>query len=455
MRKTLNFILRDIIQRPSLYLFVFIIIFSIDRHHRLECSVDKENGPFYGDAFEYYSFLPEYFLDFKQVPEQNFHTTKRTIGMAIMYTPAFFVGHWIVEYTNDVDDGYSPPYQWSIRWGSIIYSLLGLFFCRKNLLMFFSETVTAITLACVFFATNLLHYTYAEGEFPHGYLFFLNAAFIFFTLKWIREQKPSYLLLLCFTGGMITLIRPTGVIVFLFPLSYDTGSFEKIWMRIRYAFSNLYVFAGALFLFSLPLAFQALIWKTYQGHYILYSYKDERFFFNDPQILNFLFSFRKGWLVYTPIMIFSLIGILMSWKRLKPFFVFLLIYFSVNVYVLSSWWDWSYGGSFGCRVLVESYAFMCFPFAVFVAWIWKLNEERKFLKYALHGICLLVFYLLIEFNFFQTGQYKYGRINYSGMNYETYKYVFLKTITKDQAKNLDTRFTPPDTEEMKKGKRDH
>jgi hypothetical protein len=452
--KYLQLFLKDILKRPSLYFFVFVIIFSIDRHHRYESSIDDENGPFYSDVFEYYSFLPEYFLDFKQVPEQNFKTTKRTVGMAVMYAPAFFVGHWIAQYTGDVDDGYSPPYHWSIRWGSIIYCLLGLMFCRKNLLLFFKDPIVVIALACIFFGTNLFYYTYGSGEFPHSYLFFLNSAFIYFTLRWIREERSFFLLLLCLAGGMITLIRPTGIMVFLFPLLFNVTSTKAFKERIRFIFKKWLITFLAALLFLMPLLFQALIWKKYQGHYIYYSYRDEHFFFNDPQVVNFLFSIRKGWLIYTPIMIFSLAGIILSKNRLKEFFLFLLIYFILNVYVLSSWWEWSYGGSFGCRVLVESYAFLIFPFAVFVSWFWQFKKENKFRRNMIRVPLIFMFYLLIELNLFQTWQFKYGRIHWSGMNWETYKFVFLREITTEEANYLDTRFTPPDTERMKRGDRD-
>jgi hypothetical protein len=453
--KYLKIAYHDILKRPSLYFFVFLIIFSIDRHHRFESSKKSDApGPFYSDVFEYYTFLPDYFLDVRLMKELNPATNKRTIGMAILYSPAFFVGHAIAGLSGEVQNGYSEPYQWNVRWGSIIYCLIGLFFCRKNLLFFFKEPVVLLALICVFFGTNLFYYTYGWGELPHSYLFFLYSLFAWFTLKWIVQNKHFYLLPLGLVAGMIVLIRPTGVLVFLFPVLFNVVSFRDLFARIRYLFEKPLVLGGSVFLFMAPLIFQMLIWKKYSGHFIYYSYGEERFFFNDPQIVNFLFSFRKGWLVYTPIMVFSLAGIILSWKTLRSFFPFLLGYFTLTVYVLSSWWEWSYGGSFGCRALIESYAFLIFPFSVFVAWCWEL-EFSKFLKYGLRLTLVLIFYFCIELNIFQTWQYKYQLIHWSGMNKETYKYLFFReNVSREERQYLYTRFTPPDPEKMLKGERD-
>jgi hypothetical protein len=451
MQKALTGFFKDVIRRPSLYLFVVLIIFSIDRHTRYEVTEIKANGPFASDVYEYYSFLPEYFLDYEQIPGINFHTSKRTIGMAIMYSPAFLVGHCVALSTGATPDGYSWPYQSAVRWGSIIYCLTGLFLCRKSLLVFFSEAVTAISIICIFFATNLFFYTYGQGEFPHNYLFFLNAAVVFFTLKWIRENRPFFLLLISFALGMITLIRPTGILAILFPLLYNVRSREDLFSRIKYIFANDLVTFLSCLLFLLPLIFQMLVWKVYQGHFIRYSYGDERFFFGDPQIINFLFSFRKGWLIYTPIMVFSLVGMIFCRNRIKEFYPFMPLYFLLTVYILSCWWDWAFGGSFGCRALIESYAFLIFPFAAFVASLWHLRKDSFFQKNLVRLTMLFVFYLFIQLNLFQIWQYKYGRIHYNGMNWFTYKRVFLKDISTEESNALQPYYTSPDLEKMKRG----
>jgi hypothetical protein len=453
--KFLKIVFNAVLKKPSLYFFVFLTIFTIDRHQRYETYIDARYGPFHGDVLEYYTFLPEFFLGYKQVEGIDFTTNKRTVGMAIMYAPAFFIGHKLAELQGYDQTGYTLPYQQCVRWGSILYVIFGLVICRKSLLRFFKEPVVAIALVCVFFGTNLFNYTYSSGEFSHSYLFFLYSAFIFATLKVILDQYFNYLFFMALTAGMVVLIRPTGILILLFPLLFKVNSLKDLLIRVKYLVSKKGVLFLSLVLFCLPLMFQMLVWKKFMGSSVYYSYGEEGFFFSDPQILNFLFSYRKGWFVYTPIMVFSLVGILLSAKKLKTFFLFMSIYFLVNIYILSSWWDWAYGGSFGCRVLIESYAFLVFPFALFVSVIWDLNWNKK--KYIITGriVLLLVFYLLIRLNVFQTWQYKHRRIHWDGMNKRAYNHIFLRSdINEQEMVYLSTLWKSPDPKKMIKGQRD-
>jgi len=452
--KTWDF-LKHILQKPSFYLFAFLIIFSIDRHHRWEYDKDPYPGPFYDDVEQYYSFLPDIFIKGSDTAKVNFETNKRTIGLALMYSPAFIVGQTIAHQKGEKEDGYSEPYQWSFRWENIIICIFGIWFCRKSLLFFFSDTVASITLGSIFFGTNLFTYTYSFAGMPHSYLFFLYSVFIFCTLNWILKNKSSCLIIAFFIGGLIVLTRPTDIIVFLFPLLFNVNSFKSLTNRIKLFFSKPLIAFFAILLFCIPILFQMIIWKRYMGEFIYYSYTYERFFFNDPQIINFLFSFRKGWLVYTPIMSFSLIGIIIAYKKLKSFFPFLLVFFCLNVYVLSCWWDWYYGGSFGCRALIQSYAFMIFPFAVFVKSVWELNCSKNIVKYIARLLLITILYLFIELNLFQAWQYKYQIIHWNGMNKEAYMYIFLQEhLTKEEIAHLHTLYTPPEFEKLINGDRD-
>ncbi|MGZ4157932.1 MAG: hypothetical protein ACXVED_12455, partial [Bacteroidia bacterium] len=211
----------------------------------------------------------------------------------------------------------------------------------------------------------------------------------------------------------------------------------------------------SIILFLLPLVLQMITWKIYIGKFIYYSYTDERFFFTDPQIINFLFSYQKGWLLYTPMMIFSIAGILLAKKYLNDFFIFLILFTALSIYVLSCWWDWSFGGSFGCRAMVQSYSVLIFPFAVFVSWCFLLFEKVTKLKLILKTLLITLLFIVIQFNLFQTWQYRWIVIPWSGMNKKIYNYIFLKdNVTKEDLIYIYSIRTPPDVIKMKRGERD-
>jgi hypothetical protein len=452
-------------KKPSAFLFIFLIIFSADRYNRW-VNFEKDNFPFVDDVDQFYSYLPAVFIhhDLTFSFPNNYWTVKAkngtriartTYGMALLYSPFFFVGHSIAKAANYKADGYSSPYKWSVHFGTFFYTLIGLWFCRKNLLRFFNEITTFITLLCVFLGTNLFYYTFGWGEMCHSYLFFILSLFIFCVIKWHDSQKLKYLFSYFFLGGFATLIRPTDAIVMLFPLMIGINSLSMLKERVKY-FINLKVkMVAAIAVFVVPLLVQLCYWKVYSGQWFIFTYgAGERFFFNDPQVFNFLFSFRKGWFIYTPIMVFSVIGIIFLRRTARELFYFMTLIFILNVYVLSSWWDWSFGGSFGCRALIQHYAFFALSLASFITVSFRAFQNKKLLNITVKVCMCVIFFLLIRLNYNQSWLYKYAIIHPSGMTREAYFYIMQqKDFGNEEVEYLKSLLRIPNDVEMLRGDR--
>ncbi len=78
-----------------------------------------------------------------------------------------------------------------------------------------------------------------------------------------------------------------------------------------------FLFKAIALLFMLPIFPQLLYWKLVSGNWLFYSYGNEGFDFLHPHIFDGLFCFKNGWLSYTPIMLFGLIGIVLMHKKKK------------------------------------------------------------------------------------------------------------------------------------------
>jgi hypothetical protein len=444
---------------------VFVLFFTIDRYNRW---VNFEEGrfPFVQDVDQYYSYLPAAFIEhdlsfsfpndyWTTRVDNNHFIPKVTFGMAVMYSPFFLAGHIIAHQLQYATDGYTLPYKWSIHFGSILFTMLGLWFSRKNLLKFFNEYVTCTVLICILFGTNLFYYTYGFGEMPHAYLFFIFSLFIYFVLQWYNSKKAKFLFAFSFLAGLATLIRPTECLILLFPLLLHLRTAAGLKDRMKLFLSYRYQLLLAAFLFLLPFFVQMCYWKIYAGTWLFFSYGNERFFFADPQVINFLFSFRKGWLIYTPIMLFALLGIPLLKKNGSGLFWFVLVYAVMQIYLLSSWWDWAFGGSFGCRPMVQHYAFLLFALAAFVQQIFYLFRSKPLMRVLVTTTLLSVFYFLIRLNHQQSWQYKYGLIPSDGMTKEAYFFVLGKEdFSPEDVETLGKMIKPINREEMLRGDRD-
>ena len=170
-----------------------------------------------------------------------------------------------------------------------------------------------------------------------------------------------------------------------------------------------------------------------------------KFFFMNPQIINGLFSFRKGWLIYTPVMIFGLAGFFFLRKRSPEIFMPMLVFVIVNVYVVYSWWCWWYGGSYGSRPMIDMYGIMALPLAAFIE---KAANVRKWLKISFAVILIGMIWL----NQFQTSQYRTSLLHWDSMTKEAYFGIFgRKTWPEGYEKMLKI----PDDEKALKGEKEY
>lgn len=366
---------------------------------------------------------------------------KMTMGVAMLYAPFFGIAHLYTLATHGAADGYSLNYHIALVWAGVFYFILGLFFLRKVLEKFMPEAATALVLITLSFGTNLLNYATMDGAMSHVYSFCVFAIAFWSFLKWIELPKWWLTVILGMSVGLIVLIRPSNITFALFLLLYffiKDHDLKKSWQFIAGLKWKLLLLAGSALLIWLP---QMIYWKMNTGHYIFYSYQGEHFFFGRPQVINGLFSYNKGWLVYTPLMWLAIAGFLVMRDKLKVWLWPSAIAMLVSIYIIFSWWCWWYGGGFSARALVEFYVIMSLPLGAFFTYI----LQRKFLMKALTTI--LVSFLL-WLNLFQTKQYSTSLLHWDSMSKQAYWAIWGRQTWPE---NYDKMLTPPESEKAMKG----
>jgi hypothetical protein len=391
-----------------------------------------------------YRFDEHYWLFWPNQTKEGKNVIKTTMGMAILYAPFFVVAHTITNLSDYPENGISEPYKFLLLMSTLFYLFVGLDFLKKILEHYkFSDLHTSVTILLIGLGTNLTAYASQSAPMSHVYSFCLFAAFIYYTIKWHEFQTLKNTLVIGFLIGLISLIRPSNIIIMLFFVLYNITSlydFKERILLFKKTFPLLLLMLFAFFIVWVP---QFIYWKISSGSYFYYSYPDERFFFNDPKIMKGLFGFRKGWLIYTPMMAFALAGIFALKGTLKKIRLPIVLFFIINIYITFSWWCWWYGGSFGQRGLIESYALLAIPFASFVKYV---SEKRWYYNAVFY--CTAVFFVWL--NLFQTLQFENMSLHYDGMTRVLYFKQFGKL---DKIDDFASYVSSLDYEEAKKGKR--
>ncbi len=401
------------------------------------------------DAFGYYLCLPGLFIyhDIKRlewVPKikEQYQTTgtlyqiselpngnkvmKYLIGISILYSPFFTVGHAFAGWLGFPQDGFSSPYQIAVCIAALFYVLLGLWVLRWVLLRYFSDGVTALTLILVSLATNYVQYVSLDSAMSHGFIFALYAFLLAATIKWHERPTLAKAFLIGCIIGLGVISRPTEGVMLFIPLLYGTQNIvskKAKWTLVGKNRSHI----AAVFIGGLIAVFpQLLYWKVVTGHWVHEVVSKWVFFKPNWQVL---FGWEKGLFVYTPAVLLMVLGLF--YFRKNPFFRSVLVFFILNTWIVIAWYDWRYGASYSSRALVQSYAVMSLPMASII---------HKFLSDRLKYIILSVFAFLIFLNLFQIWQYNKGILHYNDMNRLYYMAIFLNpNPTPLQMSLLDTK----------------
>lgn len=361
---------------------------------------------------------------------------KYSSGMALAYAPWFLLAHGVAEPLGYPADGFSLPYQYIITYGMLAWVLLGLFLFRRALLHFFSEGWVAILLLLITLGTNWLHLAVLDGTLlTHPFLFTLYAALLLATAEWHRQPRWPAAIAIGAAAGWITLVRPSEGVCVLLPLLWaGRDGIRAKWGMVRAGWLQVVLAVCAFMVMASP---QLLYWKSVTGHWLFYSYVNagEGFDFAAPHIVDYLVSFRKGWLIYTPMALLMIGGLVALWKHQRGLFWPIALFLLMDLYVVSSWTNWWYaGGSFSARSMVPAYAVLALPLGSVLMGSWR-------------RVLVPVSLLFLLLNLFQTWQWNHGIISKERMTAAYYAAIFGQVHIPDGAGRLQLVDRPLTEEE--------
>jgi hypothetical protein len=401
---------------PGLILACYILIFIFFKH-----PANSWERVINSDGKGYYAYLPAIFIyhdldyHFIEYYEAKYYPSDKFVfkefrvktvggivnkcfpGLAILWLPFFFVAHLLSQMAGFEPDGYSLLYQYSIAFAALFYLWLG---CRFlfNLItrIHANEKLAAFITLTIGLGTNLIYYTIIEGSMTHVYSFALVTLFLYSTFNLFFRKTNGWFILSAVLFSLIVLIRPVnGLIILLMPfmrsLAMLTGNQSE---KLRWQKRDLITgFTMMLILFAIPL----ILWHLQTGKWIVYSYGDEHFNFSDPHFFSILFSYNRGWFVYTPIAFIALAGFPRLFKADRQSFFWLCGFLVIFIFISSCWWMWYYASKCGQRIFVDFLSLT----GILLSFLFLSLQNKRKLK---TGMTILIF-LLIGLNLLQFYQH--------------------------------------------------
>ncbi|SDJ81262.1 hypothetical protein SAMN05421823_101173 [Catalinimonas alkaloidigena] len=375
----------------------------------------------WSDAEGYYLYLPallihggfEGFLaktgssQFQFYPGTEKIFTPYTCGVALLQLPFFLLAHVYALLTDAPATGYSAPYAIAIKLAAAFYATLACYLLFRVIRRHFSTAVALLNLTCLYLGTNLFYYTVVESGMSHVYSFFLVSLLLYLTPRLLSDNSTRGIFVLYgVCCGLIALIRPNNAVFGLYLLLYEVHSWSQFKARILHIVRHFGSFC-LIPLAALPLLFpQMLYWHHVTGHWIMYSYGNQSFiYWNEPKVLQVLFSSRNGWLLYSPIMLFALVGLFEALFKRRFSSIAVLIILAAAIYVFSSWWSWWFGGAFGHRCFVEYLPLLALPLAYFINFLLRSGYR---INYVMGAFMLFFIFYNLKLTYIYWGPFHYA-----------------------------------------------
>lgn len=342
------------------------------------------------------------------------------MGMAYLYAPSYIVGDLFARTLDYPRDGMSTPYHIAFILNSFLFLFLGLFYLRKLLSLFVKDKTVGLSLLILFAASNAIVTFDLQFELPHLYLFTLNTIFLYCLLIFKQSQKLKYLLISAAILGLTSCIRPTQALLGIIPIILLYRVYPK---RSKYWLCLIW-FPLFGILWNLP---QFYYWKLMGDDLFLFNLHTEEIILPDPNFIDFLFSYKKGWLLYSPIFLLLIPAFRFLYKEHRRLFWAFSIFVLMYIYVMSAWECWWYAASYGSRVMVDIYPALAVVLALFFESI--RSSKSNIVVSIFIGLCTWL-------NFVQSAQYYKGYLHPERMTKAHYWYIFGKTDMPDYKSGL-------------------
>jgi hypothetical protein len=286
---------------------------------------------------------------------------------------------------------------------------------------------------CMVAGSNYLNYASIDGAMTHNWVFTLYSLLIFSTIKFYQKPSRRWALAIGLVIGWAVITRPTELIAVLIPVLWGVQDWVSLRERFAFFLRHISLMATAAAAAGLLIMVQLGYWKWATGEWLVYSYQDQGFSWLKPHVLDVLFSYKAGWLMYSPVMILGVVGLWFLRRSQKAIFPAVALFCLLFLYVTAAWDIWWYGGSLGSRAMVQSHAVWLFPMAACVQLMWDKSWSRWCL--------ILLSAFCIWYNMWWTMQAHTGGLFQAEQMTKRYfwKVIGQSEMNRDWLKFLDTR----------------
>lgn len=333
-------------------------------------------------------------LDESGQPKEGYRTVTGhlenhfTVGPALLWSPFLLVAHGGVLLARELGssvraDGFSAPYRYAMAFGTAIYGFLALLFAFRLARKYVNPLWAFLATLTIWWASSLPVYMYFNPSWSHAHSAFTAALFLWYWERTRRERTAKqWVVLGLITGLMLNVYYPNLMLVAVLLVEaiwqyseYLRGTSKLEGTGLRTLLSRRLLFGAVVCVCLLPTFVSR--WIVYGGPFETGYLSIRDFLWGSPVFLKVLFSANHGLLSWTPVLIFSLLG-LARFARRSPRVGIPFLAAAVAFYLfISIYPDWAGISSFGNRFFVSLSALFIFGLAISLeAVVGRFSHQR-------------------------------------------------------------------------------
>ena len=318
-------------------------------------------------------------LDESGVPKAEFRTRTGhldnhfTVGPAILWSPFLLVAHGGVLLarafgSSVAADGFSAPYRFAMALGTAIYGFLALLIAFRLTRRYANDFWAFVATLAIWWASSLPVYMYFNPSWSHAHSAFTVALFLWYWES-TREQRSTWqwVILGLITGLMLNVYYANLMVVAVLLVEavwqYSQVMSRNQWSaKLSWLLSRHLLFGVLVLLCLLPTFISRSI--VYGGPFETGYLSIRDFLWSSPVLFSVLFSANHGLLSWTPVLIFSIAGLILFATR-RPQVGVPFLAATVAFYVFFSLYpDWAGISSYGNRFFLSLTALFILGLAV-------------------------------------------------------------------------------------------
>ena len=329
------------------------------------------------DPVKFKDIYEDLFL--KHEPITDLPLNVAPIGTGLMWMPSFALAHLFASAAhalgfNVEPNGYSGPYIFAICMTSYIFGCIALLLCYHISKRLFGRRVSALAVAVMWLATPLIFYTVIAPPWSHATSFLAVTLFLWYWLRTRRDEGRKWLewVILGALAGLMMLVREQDALFMVVPLIEGVAALASRWREVVERFQTAMRWFVGLFVMGITAGImfipQLIAYKVITGQFGPSKVVSGKFTWTSPNALNVLFSPEHGLIPWTPIIVLSLAGLVLLWRKDRILTLAFTMAFLLQVYIAGSFLTWQSAGSFGQRRFINSTLIWVLGFAMLMSW---------------------------------------------------------------------------------------